>query len=248
MKKELVAFLFAFVCAGFALDITTRTGTVYRKCEVVNVEPDGIRISHDGGAAKLTFEELPDALQRQYGFDRVKVAAYRKAIADAKAAVEAKANAEAMQARVQAEEARQKQAAIVRAAESQRIASEREAAEKMESEQLQQKKEAQLEKDREARNAALTAIGVIGAYFLPSIVGILRGKSNWLAICVLNLLLGWTLVGWVIALVWALTKDLREEMQAVVDHNRSQPYSAPRNVVKIAQGKVVDPRRLPPRG
>jgi Superinfection immunity protein len=32
-------------------------------------------------------------------------------------------------------------------------------------------------------------------------------KKNWVAIFALNLLLGWTVVGWVIALVWALTKD-----------------------------------------
>lgn len=45
----------------------------------------------------------------------------------------------------------------------------------------------------------------IAFYFLPSIVG--RNKSNSGAIFVLNLLLGWTLVGWVVALVWALTVE-----------------------------------------
>ena len=43
------------------------------------------------------------------------------------------------------------------------------------------------------------------AYFLPTIAG--SGKKNSGAIFVLNLLLGWTLVGWVIALVWACCKD-----------------------------------------
>ncbi len=42
-------------------------------------------------------------------------------------------------------------------------------------------------------------------YFLPSIIG--RDKRNYNAILALNLLLGWTLVGWVVALVWALTKE-----------------------------------------
>jgi len=42
-------------------------------------------------------------------------------------------------------------------------------------------------------------------YFLPAIVG--RAKRNSMAIFLLNLLLGWTLVGWVIALVWAACKD-----------------------------------------
>jgi hypothetical protein len=48
---------------------------------------------------------------------------------------------------------------------------------------------------------------VVGMYFLPTIVGVVRGKQNWGAILVLNLLLGWTLVGWVVALTWACTVD-----------------------------------------
>lgn len=43
------------------------------------------------------------------------------------------------------------------------------------------------------------------AYFLPTIIASLRGHHNDVAIFVLNLLLGWTLLGWVIALVWSLT-------------------------------------------
>ena len=42
-------------------------------------------------------------------------------------------------------------------------------------------------------------------YFLPSIVG--RNKRNSLAIFVLNFFLGWTIWGWVGALVWACLKE-----------------------------------------
>ena len=48
------------------------------------------------------------------------------------------------------------------------------------------------------------AIG-LALYFLPAIVG--RKKKNKTAILVLNFFLGWTLIGWIIALVWATTKD-----------------------------------------
>ena len=44
-------------------------------------------------------------------------------------------------------------------------------------------------------------------YFLPTIAALARGKRNAGAIFALNLLLGWTLAGWIIALVWALTRD-----------------------------------------
>jgi len=48
---------------------------------------------------------------------------------------------------------------------------------------------------------------LLAFYFLPAFIALLRGKRNAGALAVLNLLLGWTLVGWVVALVWALTND-----------------------------------------
>jgi len=42
-------------------------------------------------------------------------------------------------------------------------------------------------------------------YFIPSLIG--TKKENFTAILLLNIFLGWTFVGWVIALVWSVTKD-----------------------------------------
>lgn len=54
----------------------------------------------------------------------------------------------------------------------------------------------------------LVAISVvIGLYFLPTIVAALRQKSNAGAIGVFNFFLGWTFIGWVVALTWAFTVD-----------------------------------------
>ena len=58
---------------------------------------------------------------------------------------------------------------------------------------------------------------VIPLYFLPSLLA--RKKRQWTAIFALNLLLGWTLLGWVGALVWALTAEAPET------HAGSQPVS-----------------------
>jgi hypothetical protein len=49
----------------------------------------------------------------------------------------------------------------------------------------------------------LLALGL--AYFLPAIIA--HNKRNAGAILILNLLTGWTVVGWVIALVWALSDE-----------------------------------------
>ena len=44
-------------------------------------------------------------------------------------------------------------------------------------------------------------------YFLPSIIG--REKSDAGLIFVVNLLLGWTVVGWIVAFIWACAADAR---------------------------------------
>jgi Superinfection immunity protein len=45
-------------------------------------------------------------------------------------------------------------------------------------------------------------------YFLPAIVAFARSKRDAGSILVLNFFLGWTAIGWVIALVWALKQDV----------------------------------------
>jgi len=48
---------------------------------------------------------------------------------------------------------------------------------------------------------------VAAIYFIPTIIALGRGKQNAVAIFALNLLLGWTFVGWVVSFVWSLTND-----------------------------------------
>jgi Superinfection immunity protein len=40
-------------------------------------------------------------------------------------------------------------------------------------------------------------------YFLPALIGLLRGHHNFMSLLMLNLFLGWTFIGWVGALVWS---------------------------------------------
>ncbi len=57
------------------------------------------------------------------------------------------------------------------------------------------------------RNTTLVLLGgiLLSGYFLPAIIG--RHKRNARAILVLNLLLGWTILGWIGALIWALLRE-----------------------------------------
>ena len=70
----------------------------------------------------------------------------------------------------------------------------------------------------------LSPIGVlffILLYFTPSIVAFSNKKSNTTAIIVLNFFLGWSLIGWIIALVWAVSKD--NKPQNIVISNNTNP-------------------------
>lgn len=61
-------------------------------------------------------------------------------------------------------------------------------------------------------------------YFLPTIVAVLRRKASSLGIFLLNLFLGWTFIGWVGALIWALSADRRETI--IVNNNPPPPPSS----------------------
>jgi hypothetical protein len=50
----------------------------------------------------------------------------------------------------------------------------------------------------------LLGIVVFVLHFLPTIIAWRRGSKSFLWIFLINLFFGWTLIGWVIALVWAL--------------------------------------------
>jgi hypothetical protein len=47
------------------------------------------------------------------------------------------------------------------------------------------------------------------AYLFPLIVAILRGHRSYLAIGFVTLALGWTGFGWLFAMVWSLTGNVR---------------------------------------
>lgn len=54
--------------------------------------------------------------------------------------------------------------------------------------------------------AIFGAVIMVAAYLAPTIVAFVRHHHNQWAIFALNLLLGWTVIGWVVALVWSLTR------------------------------------------
>lgn len=54
---------------------------------------------------------------------------------------------------------------------------------------------------------AILVIVLLGFYFLPAIVGAVRSVPNLGSVVVINFFLGWTFVGWVVALAMAFRSD-----------------------------------------
>ncbi len=44
-------------------------------------------------------------------------------------------------------------------------------------------------------------------YFLPTLIAAIRSKRDVLTIFLVNFFLGWSVIGWIVCLVWALKTD-----------------------------------------
>lgn len=67
-------------------------------------------------------------------------------------------------------------------------------------------------------------------YFLPTIIAILRRSSGTAGIFVLNLFLGWTFIGWIVSLIWAVsgrTLGTTIIVNNTIPANASQAYPPP---------------------
>lgn len=176
--------------AAQALEITTSEGLTYRQCAITRVEPDALRITHADGAARIPYEKLPSALQKQY-FDAGKVMAYRQEADAARQNAAAKVEEERRQQEKLAEFRRQLVANQSREEEKQRLAAQEVETDRLAAKQRQAEEVLAEEKQSKATQASVTVILacvaiVVGGfiYFIPSIVG--RHKTNAGAIFVLN--------------------------------------------------------------
>ncbi len=52
-------------------------------------------------------------------------------------------------------------------------------------------------------------------YFVPTIIAWIRDHQNKIAITALNILLGWSVIGWVGSLIWSLVKSKPQTIQIV---------------------------------
>ncbi len=57
----------------------------------------------------------------------------------------------------------------------------------------------------------------LGIYFIPTFVAYDRKMKNKESVLWLNLLLGWTFIGWVVALIWSLIKSESNESKITLE-------------------------------
>lgn len=80
------------------------------------------------------------------------------------------------------------------------------------------------EEDVQKATLLLVVFGVgLAFYILPTFVAFVRGSPYTEAIAIINLFLGWTLLGWVGALVWACLPFRRSVMPPPVQYRRVRP-------------------------
>ena len=66
-----------------------------------------------------------------------------------------------------------------------------------------------------------------GGYFLPWAIAATRGKSNTLSIALINFLLGWTVIGWIVALVMACMAEPKVPVVQQSQHQTVVVYGSP---------------------
>jgi Superinfection immunity protein len=69
---------------------------------------------------------------------------------------------------------------------------------------------------------------VLSVYFIPTIVAAARHHHNAIPIILVNVLLGWSCIGWIVALVWSFTSPAPVAQQVVYNYppeNRPPPTS-----------------------
>ncbi len=66
---------------------------------------------------------------------------------------------------------------------------------------------------------SVASVVFLTIYFMPVLVAYIRGHKNILAISLMTLFLGWTLYGWIAALLWSLNCDIEEDKEDKSENN-----------------------------
>lgn len=81
----------------------------------------------------------------------------------------------------------------------------------------------------EAILSFILMIGVMLLYFAPSYIAYTRNHKNGLPIFFVNLIFGFTLIGWLVAFIWAFTDNVAIPVKVI---NQPEPTTSALPVFK----------------
>lgn len=91
--------------------------------------------------------------------------------------------------------------------------------------------------DISPKTLIITTIVII-LYFIPSIIASQRKHQNGVIIFLLNLFLGWTIIGWIGALVWSATGTHIKKSKEKTDSEKENSLDIIKR--KFAEGKISE--------
>jgi Superinfection immunity protein len=69
--------------------------------------------------------------------------------------------------------------------------------------------------------AALGLVILVGMYFVPTIVAVIRKVPNIGSVIVINLFLGWSVIGWIVALAMA-ARSVPQPPQIIIQQSQGE--------------------------
>lgn len=91
--------------------------------------------------------------------------------------------------------------------------------------------------------AGVFFLSLLVLYFAPTVNAVRRDHPNKVSIIVLNVLLGWTLLGWIVALVWSYSAQQKVIAEVVVHQQTQAPPSSPSSDLRRCPFCAEDVRR-----
>jgi fucose permease len=61
--------------------------------------------------------------------------------------------------------------------------------------------------------SVLGVIALVSCYFMPTIIALMRDKHGAGVVALVNFFLGWTVIGWLLAFVWASSGKSKSEQK-----------------------------------
>lgn len=79
-------------------------------------------------------------------------------------------------------------------------------------------------------------------YFLPTIIAVVARRRNAVLVAIVNTMLGWSFVGWIVALVMAIARDPQPHIVVINQSPRPTPVTYEDATYRNLPGSSIRPR------